>query len=103
MIEPRGVLLLAQADGFGMNGVTLGVITAVVASLAGTITLLWRYATSKQDHYIGRLEKENERLEHEKQELTDALIDSLRTGHRATDVAVDAASELLKRQARKPR
>ena len=95
-------VLLLQIDGFGMNAATLAVVTAVVGAMAGAITWLWRYATSREARYIDRLERENDRLEREKQELTEALIDSLRTGHRATDAADDAARELLKRQARKP-
>lgn len=94
--------MLAQADGFALNTTTLGVITAIVAGLVAALTFLFRYAGSSQARYIDRLEKQNDRLENEKQELTDALIDVLRTGQRAADVADDAARELLKRRARKP-
>lgn len=94
-------MLLLQIDGFGMNAATLAVVTAVVGAMAGAVTLLWRYATTREARYIDRLERENDRLEREKQELTEALIDSLRTGHKAVDTADDAARELLKRRAKR--
>lgn len=92
-------LWLMQADGFGMNVVTLGVVVTLVGSLVGAITFLFRYASSNQDKYIDRLVDEKRDLEDENRELMEALIDVLRTAHRSTDVADDAARELLKRRA----
>lgn len=97
-----GVLAL-QIDGFGMNAATLAVVTAVVSAMAGAVALLWKYTTGREARYIDRLERENDRLEREKTALTEALIDSLRTGHKAVDTADDATRELLKRRAKRPK
>lgn len=94
-------VLLLQIDGFGMNAATLAVVTAVVGAMAGAITWLWKYANSRTDRYIDRLERENDRLEREKAQLNEALTDALRTGHKAVDTADDAARELLKRRAKR--
>ncbi len=97
------VLALLQGDGIGLNVTTFGVVSAVVLALVGAITFLFKYASSGQNRYIDRLEKDNDRLEREKQELTEALIDVLRTAHRSTDAADEAAKELLKQTTRTPK
>jgi predicted nucleic acid-binding Zn-ribbon protein len=55
-----------------------------------------------EDKYIDRLQKDKDRLEGEKQELMDALVDVMRTAHRGADAADDAARELMKQRRRKP-
>lgn len=94
MVTAWWLLLVLQADGFGMNGVTLGVMTAVAGVLSAVIVALWKVVTRDKE----RLERENEQLKEEKAALMAVLIDSLRTGHRATDTAEDATKELLKRR-----
>jgi uncharacterized membrane-anchored protein YhcB (DUF1043 family) len=95
-------VLLLQVDGIGMNATTFSIVTGVVLSLVGVITFLFKMATSNQDKYIDRLQKDKDRLEGEKQELMDALVDVLRTANRSTDAADEVAKELMKRRVRKP-
>lgn len=94
--------LLLQIDGIGMNPTTFGIVSAIVVALVGAITFLFKIVTSNQDKSIDRLQKDKDRLEGEKQELLDALVDVMRTAHRSTDAADEAARELMKRRARKP-
>jgi uncharacterized membrane-anchored protein YhcB (DUF1043 family) len=95
-------VLLLQIDGIGMNATTFGIVTTVVMGLIGVITFLFKMATSNQDKYIDRLQRDKDRLEGEKQELMDALVDVMRTAHRGADAADDAARELMKQRRRKP-
>lgn len=100
MIEYHALLL--QVDGMASTAIPFWIVSGVVLALVGAITFLFKMATSNQDKYIDRLTRDKERLEGEKQELMEALVDVLRTAHRSTDAADDAARELLKRRARKP-
>jgi len=96
VIESPTLVLALQADGIGMNPTTFGIVSAVVVALVGAITFLFRMVTSDKDRRIDRLEREND-------DLRDALIDALRVGHRAADVGDEAARELLKRRATRPK
>lgn len=93
---------LQPVDGIGLNAITFGIVSAVVLALVGTITLLFKMVTSGDRQQIVDLKLEKRELQAEKQELMDALVDVLRTAHRSTDVADDAARELLKRRPKKP-
>jgi hypothetical protein len=95
------VLLVMQAD-FSLSPTTLGVILAIGAGLVGAITFLFKWATrtatEAQMRETTRLELELGRERAEKQEILETLIDVLRTAHRSTDVADEAAKELLRQR-----
>jgi hypothetical protein len=90
--EPPLLLAVLQVDGIGLNTTTFGIVASIVIAMAGAITFLFRWATGRQD-------RENEALREDNRLLMEALIDVLRTANRSTDVADDAARELLKRRA----
>jgi hypothetical protein len=104
LIEPLSIVLAAQAtDGIGLNVTTFGVVSAVVLALVGAITWLFKMVTANDRQQILDLKADKEKLEEEKREMLETVLDVLRTGHRATDAADEATRELLKRQAKRPK
>jgi uncharacterized membrane protein len=103
------VTLLWLEGDFNLTPTTFAVISTIVVSLVGAITFLFRWATSTataaQERETKRLESELARERTEKQEILDTLIETLRTAHRSTDVADEAAKVLIqeRRAVRKPR
>jgi hypothetical protein len=88
-------MALAQGDGFALNTVTLGIVTAIVLGLAGAITFLFKLVTSGQQRQIDKLTEERDLL-------LDKLLHTMRTADRAGEAA-DEAARMLTSDRRAPR